>query len=484
MKKSIDNIWRRAALGVCTAAIIGGLTACSNDDNIIGTTDEPTPAAQGLRVTVEAQFDDGGGTQTRAVSFGSDGATSTSTFATGDKIYIYNNTKGALEPNELEVTDISADGKTAKFTGTLAGTYENGDVLTLYYNMYYFDSSDYSSCWFEYQNSQNGSADNASANDYAKATATVASVSGGTLTFTAPASLQKLQSVFRQRLSFTDKNGNAIAKPTITSLKIASKSDKLVMRYFLQDGDIKYNIAISNPTIDSSGDIYLALRFADGSSAADALTLTATDSEGNVYEGTKSAPSTGFQNGKYYHGAMTLAWTKQLVKPTITRNDGGTVPEPDMFNMYDIYESGGTPIVLTVSGTSSGYCIYLNGDNAKTVTLNGLNAVNNENSWAFISSVGSLNLVLSGDNAITCNGEQCILSNSTLKISGSGTLTVTANISGRYGLYGDVNYSDNDSSNSNASALAADGYTVTRSAMTSNVDGTYTWTYTVAPVTP
>ena len=35
--------------------------------------------------------------------------------------------------------------------------------------------------------------------------------------------------------------------------------------------------------------------------------------------------------------------------------------------------------------------------------------------------------------------------------------------------------------NTDASNLAADGYTVTRSAMTNNGDGTYTWTYTVAP---
>ena len=35
---------------------------------------------------------------------------------------------------------------------------------------------------------------------------------------------------------------------------------------------------------------------------------------------------------------------------------------------------------------------------------------------------------------------------------------------------------------SDTSALAADGYTVTRSARTDNADGTYTWTYTVRPL--
>ena len=54
---------------------------------------------------------------------------------------------------------------------------------------------------------------------------------------------------------------------------------------------------------------------------------------------------------------------------------------------------------------------------------------------------------------------------------------MTAKSSGRYGLYGN-NYSD--SSNSDASVLAADGYTVTRSGVINNGDGTYTCTYTVA----
>lgn len=58
-------------------------------------------------------------------------------------------------------------------------------------------------------------------------------------------------------------------------------------------------------------------------------------------------------------------------------------------------------------------------------------------------------------------------------------LTVTANYATRYGLYATSNY--NDDNNSDASVLAATGYTVSRSAMTNNGDGTYTWTYTVAP---
>ena len=63
------------------------------------------------------------------------------------------------------------------------------------------------------------------------------------------------------------------------------------------------------------------------------------------------------------------------------------------------------------------------------------------------------------------------------KISGNGTLTVTAKKDNRYGLFA-TNYNEGGN-NSNANVLAAEGYTVTRSARTDNNDGTYTWTYTV-----
>ena len=55
-------------------------------------------------------------------------------------------------------------------------------------------------------------------------------------------------------------------------------------------------------------------------------------------------------------------------------------------------------------------------------------------------------------------------------------LTVTGNSSSRCGIRA-KDYAEGG----DASALAATGYTVTRSAMANNGDGTYTWTYTVMP---
>ena len=66
---------------------------------------------------------------------------------------------------------------------------------------------------------------------------------------------------------------------------------------------------------------------------------------------------------------------------------------------------------------------------------------------------------------------------------GTVTLIVTCK-DNRYQGIRAKNHNYNPNSNSNASALAATGYTGPRSARTDNSDGTYTWTYTVAPVTP
>lgn len=474
--KALSKIWRTVALSACAAVVVSGMTACSAEDNMVN--EEQTPAAQQeeLKVTLTATFDEGG--QTRGVSFGSDGTSSNSTFEAGDKIYIYNVTKSALEPNELTITGISADGKSATFTGTVSGTYAAGDALKLYYNMSNFIGSDYEACRFNYT-SQNGSATSASACDYAMANAEVGTVSGGTLTLASAVTLTKLQSVFRQRLTF--KKGNDTVTPTITSLIISSASNKLSMRYWVGKSlDGNGPVAIANPTIDANGDIYLALRFLDGSNSNDALTLTATDSEGNQYTVTKNAPSDGFKNGKYYYGAMTLTQTATLIQPTITRSDGGTVPEPSKYNSYEMeptnYTNGVTH--MTISGTSKGYWFNLFGNMEKTVTLNNLTATYDDTE--FISSGTDVTISLSGTNSITCkNCDECISSNQNLKFSGKGTLTVTAKSSTRYGLWAFNNYSEN--SGQNVINLAAVGYTVTRSDRTDNGNGTYTWKYTVRP---
>ncbi len=470
------HIWLTATLCASAVMAISWLTACSTKDDSMP---ESYTSAKGLSVSITASFGEEAPSATRAVSFGDNGTSSNSTFAEGDKIYIYNTTRGTLETNYLTVSDISTDGKTATFGGTLAKTYEAGDALTLYYNLSRFGS--YSSCYLEYATKQKGSKTTASQCDYATADATVSTVLNGTLTTTAAVTLQKMQSQVCQRLTFKNSGGSTVDIPDITSLKIACSSNKLSQRYWLEDGDFTNPITISNPSIDAHGDIYLALRFASGSTSSDALTLTATDADGNVYEGTKSVPSTGFQNGKYYHGGMMLTWARQLVRPSVTWISPSTPVEPDEYNRYDVY--GIDDIIdITIGGTSKGYYFFLNGSSGtKTVTLDDLDATYGENGQ-YIYSVGSLTLNISGSSSISCKKSQAIFASGTLKLSGKGKLTVTTTSNSRYGIYGSSNY--NDDNNSDASVLAADGYYVTRSEQINNGDGTYTCTYTVTDHMP
>ena len=90
MKRTMKAGWL-----VVAAALMIGMTACSNDDNM---TEVPT-AAQGVQVTVSAGLDNGDGATTRAdVVDGTNSetgkATHTLVFTTGDRLYVYRRIAG------------------------------------------------------------------------------------------------------------------------------------------------------------------------------------------------------------------------------------------------------------------------------------------------------------------------------------------------------------------------------------------------------
>jgi hypothetical protein len=119
---------------VMAAALTIGMTACSNDDNII---DEPTTSAvpqavSTVHVTVGAGFD--GDDATTRADVVQDGTTRTLKFTTGDKLFVYAeiaaNTAYVLAGTvSIDESSISADGKSAKFTGDLP-VYYNGSTVT------------------------------------------------------------------------------------------------------------------------------------------------------------------------------------------------------------------------------------------------------------------------------------------------------------------------------------------------------------------
>ena len=100
-------------------------------------------------------------------------------------------------------------------------------------------------------------------------------------------------------------------------------------------------------------------------------------------------------------------------------------------------------------------------------------------------------LKVQGNNTIDCRSwSYSIYTLGLLKLAGEGTLTVIANDASDCGIYGYKNYSSQSNNYGSTgetdvtTLLAASGYSVIRSARTTNADGSYSWTYTVAPVQP
>jgi hypothetical protein len=465
-------------------AVAAVLTACTNEDNFINellpnTGNEARTFTVNIPASMESE-----GAKNRAVTFNNDATppTATGSFTASEKVYVYNETKGVLLSGVLNPTDISADGKSCNLEGTLTGTVDASDQLTLLYNMKIYDGNPAN--WFFDYCFQDGS--ESGVVDGGMATGVSATISGSTLTTATTVTFAMQQAIFR--LKFTDSTNPITVKTLIieyTGTDIAS--------YYYPFADessqyLKQSISVL-PTTPTSDYLYVALGINE-SAEPSALTFTVTDDDGDVYTATKAAPTSGFKNGKYYYSsaATVLTWQTKLVKPTITWtsvDDNNTEKEPDDLNWYYVYGpwngEGYDPSEFTISGTSRGYR-FVAYDGA-TIHLDNLDAIHDYYDIDFIYSTNDqceLILDINGTNSITTKNHFCsIYADGTLKLKGNGTLTVTANSSTIYGLYADMSYKSGN--NSDPSVLAAPGYAVTRSATTDNPDGTYTWTYTVAP---
>ena len=525
MKKNF--IYSLAATFITAALAMGSLTACSVDDIFASHHN-----AQAKTYTVSIPASIGEGSNTRAVSFDANGTDITTSFENTDKIYValehegniigFGHTgSGSSGFMPLTVTPDAGDAKKAAISGALKfynmdylPPFYNpvdpsvGDLIHLYYNANSLNSDD-GEISFNYTN-QDGSNLNttgAGSCDFALATMKVKSLTGNATDgyslelcqigddSKSTALFENIGSMFRQHLTFKDKNSQDIAAPAIKKLSVGTKNGTLVWQYETKASD--YRIGTVDATsatsvLDANNDVYLALMFhydANHLAADDQLVLSAEATDGNVYQAAKNVPSGGFVPGKYYHGQMELAWLKQYVKPTVTRNDThAAIDADDEGKRYNVYTSnGGDPIDITISGDSYGYDFVINSASTVTLTGNGTATVD-ENAGEFLWCYDNLTVNLDGDYTINCPYNNTAISLwGNLKLSGNGSLTVKVNNPDNCGLYSTKNY---DSSNNNhdtttelnvTSLLAADGFTVTRSARTVNTDGTYTWTYTVAP---
>ena len=382
------------------------------------------------------------------------------------------------------------------------------------------------------EGTQDGTATGVGAFNIAKATMVVTGVSGNdedgySLTLVqedddtkSNIHFENIGSMFRQRLTFTpgENPGEGSANPTIWGLKLETAKGSFNDFFFPSLFPIPFpssdmaalvmsvpgytptpvSLIIRNAQglLDAQGDVYFAALFNEGlSDGDDALTLTATDFDGNVYTATKSAPSTGFKNSKYYYGTTNLVWKEKLVLPCIIDNKTDLRCLPDISKNEFTFDDAAD---ITISGVSEDYTVDLRkGD---TVTFDNFTA---SNSQKFLESGnGTLNVVLTGDNNFTVSdGGQCILSSVTedLRLSCTGfsaTLTVKVKTNLYCGLCGKNYYYDNNDHLNSAEVdvstqLAAPGFSVIRSACVDGPDEDdstgpdyYIYTYTVTPVSP
>ena len=515
----------RCTLAVLMMALLP--LSCTDMENPSVAPDASSSTAPVYYFSIPATIGNGAGT--KAVTLGEN--TATSAFAETDKVYVFiEGQEGTYEGKLAFGYDFEAEELTSLTLGNIHGAtcdlsgaltfyyYDDGDgdfkpfvpavddVVHLFYNMNEPDLDNPVYSYYDYGD-QNGDKDlieefgegevvfGASHYDFAQAKMKVTGVvgnmgSGYALTlgqYDDPSKsnvhFDNIGSMFRQRLAFTNETGDEIDIPTITKFIVNTSNDQVIEDYypFSTDDDYYEPLIIEYPYIDD-GDIYFALMFNDENKNDD-LVLTAYDEDGNVYSVTKPAPSGGFQNGKYYYSAKanTLAWQK-CIKPTVT----GTSATPNLWGEYTIPED---PVNLTISGNSEGYCFTL--EHGGTVTLDNLNATSAYATfiYQYVDPAEDISLVLTGTNIISTHEQRVITvdGGSKLKLSCTGSsaiLTVTATLDWNCGIYCD-NYFPNNNYHSTTTELdvtallAAEGYSVVRSARTKNDDGSYTWTYTV-----
>lgn len=455
MKTYFNTFMRAAALSLVAAAMTG-LASCRQDEEPARPEDTPCTYTLDIPATM-------GDDATRAVAF--DGNTCAATFTASERVYVYNTKTDDVITGFLSPTDITADGTGCHLTGTLSGgTISAGDELMLLYNLSSvntdkIDDNHKRGSNFDYD-SQDGTADGVV--DGATATVTVEGyTSGGELTTTA-ATFQSVQSLFR--FQFQDEDGNLIS---VKSLIIHSGNNALAGKYRpLLPGYNPDDITVSRGSATTEY-LYCALCIDESSSDGDKLGFIVEDGAGKSYMGQKDAPSGGFRNGKYYYNSSPI---RLLYTPTITWTKPDSPVFPEDNKCFLIFQGD---YDITLSGTSNDFRFYIFGGFG-TFQFHNLTATIDNN--PFIDA-GNFNLTLeiSGDNTIITEHYYYALENiSELKLCGNGTLTIACESDDYYCGINSNNY------DGYLDAIAADGYTVTRSDRF-NYGGKTAWTYTVTP---
>ena len=256
-----NKIYFACMIAMLAISLIAG--GCSKNDS--NNPQEPAKAQKYHMVVNAAKAQDHATNTPRRV-LGMDGTTVNASWAAGEEVTVYNVTRNTAVSGVLTA---QSSGARTTLSGDLTGIIEPSDILTLK-----FRSPDYTG--------QDGTLEYISSHcDYAEASVTVASVSGGNITSAADAVFENKQAVVR--FTLMDKaDGSTLLNPT--SFTINDGTNDIVT---LTD------IPAATYTTNGNGVLFVSIPgFADKT-----ITLTASN-ESDVYVCTKE--NVTFANGSYY----------------------------------------------------------------------------------------------------------------------------------------------------------------------------------------
>ena len=357
MKKNLGNIFTLAALMMAGAAF----TACSSSDEII--LDQPAaPGEQVYTLTISAVKDGG---STRALAL--DGTKLVASWADGDELTVYNVTKGAALTGSLTASD--ADGSKASFSGTLTGTIEKDDVLTLSYHQ---------PAGFSTYAAQTGTLASAAACDYAAANVTVASVNSGEIEISETAASFATQTA-ALKLTLTDGTNKlnatqlkveaTMSVPSVGSMTVELATFNLSSNTYSANGDGVLYLVLPNKATAAAyvanrinktyGQSISAEKVENNFLPSATITFTAT-----VGADSYTVGKTGytFEAAKYYATTLTMAAPAPV--SLIVNPEVGQVIGADGKNYAD------AAAATSAGATAVAMIVYVGSDNGEAAPYN------------------------------------------------------------------------------------------------------------------
>ena len=405
MKKTFANIRTLAAVLMASAALV----ACNKEYNA---TAEQTP--QVYTLAIQAGMDSNA--QTKALEL--NGTKLVAKWAAGDELTVINVTSGTPLGGTLTASNVSADGQTCTFSGTLTGAIAVDNQLALHYHAI--------------SGTQDGTLVSAAANDHAFANVTVASVeagnitiSGGTATFNTMTAMLKL--------TLKDGSANALnatsLKMTVDGVDIFTASPTAATYTANGNGVLYFAVprqieAAEKIVVEKSGGHPTEELLNTWMTYLNTYTVTFSATVGSD---TYTATKTGYKlaAGKYYATELTMA---------------KEAPATDLSTISADYEAKDGEVL---TGTLVNNVKISIADGA-TETLKNVNITNlgDNCNWAGINCPGDATLVLEGTNEV-CAGRDgsgetyypgiYIAPYMTLTIQGAGNLTAYSNGTNPFG---------------------------------------------------